>query len=142
MDELISWGLTNESFQRNVLNKINNFQRKTQGNKFINGFKAFLQSVTKLLFGGKSREELNQNGLAVLVMNTAGLLSAPVPDVTIKKTLKMAANSMTTEQVFDAVGALGTTPVSILHEAKLKGLIHEIVNKVRTPFPVSYTHLF
>ena len=144
--ELISWGLTNEAFQREILNKITDFQRSTVGNRFITGFKAFLNNVAKMIFrkrDGESSEaygkRINSNGLGVLIINTSGLLNAPVPETSISKTLRMAANSMTTEQVFDAVGQLGNTPISILQESKLRGLITEVINKVRTPFEIYET---
>lgn len=77
VQELITWGMTNEEFQRTVLSQIT-MPSKTQGNSLVNGMKAFVTKLIGLLFKGstKTEQQISVNGMTVLISNVSGLFKA------------------------------------------------------------------
>jgi len=77
VQEFISWGMTNQEFQRNVLAKVS-MESKTKGNALVDGMKAFIERVVGLLFKGSSKTdaEVAVNGMTSLISNVSGLFAA------------------------------------------------------------------
>jgi hypothetical protein len=134
VQEFVAWGMTNEGFQQQVLNRIS-VPHKTGGNKLVTGMKKFIETLTALLF--KPSEEIN-NGLQVLVSNVSGLMAASVENVSTNgSTLNMsqehvaAIDKFTTQDIFEA---LDNGAVSSVFADHLGGLLSGIVNKLHGPF--------
>lgn len=68
--ELVSWGMTNQAFQTEVLSKV---EMKSQNTgRLTNALKAFVTNIARFLFGKTGA--VRDNGLGVLLVNTAGLM--------------------------------------------------------------------
>lgn len=128
--ELVSWGLTNKDFQRDVLTKIT-MQSKTTGNKLVDGMKHFINSLAKFLF--KKPTEAQNNGLFVLVSNATGLMNYANQNKTSTDiNLSMAAE--TNVSTLDIHEALGDGTIDPAFDTHLKGLLKGIVEAIHGPF--------
>lgn len=137
--ELISWGMSNLEFQREVMNKVS-MQSKTTGNKLVQGMKLFIEKLTGLLFKGstKSAQEQMENGMAVLIANVSGLFHASAQTKTkVDLVLNQINNqngtvTYNTLDVFEALGnmSVSSTPVSPAFQVQLKTLLTSIVDKL------------
>jgi hypothetical protein len=72
IQEFVAYGLTNEEFQKGVLEKIS-MPSKTRGNTLLNGLQKFIATLTEMLLGRPDAEI--ENGMAVLVSNVSGLFT-------------------------------------------------------------------
>lgn len=95
--EFISWGMTNQKFQREVLSKVT-MQSKTRTTELVDGMQAFIQRIVGLLFKGsdKSRQAIAVNGMTVLINNVSGLFNQAAqakPEAAGKIKLSMVATT-------------------------------------------------
>lgn len=138
--ELVSWGLTNQDFQRDVLTKIQ-FQSKTSANVLITGMEKFIQAISKFLFRNPAAAQTN--GLSVLLTNAVGLL-AQVGQVKANHqgafTATMASiaagngpKTYTTEALYEGLGNIGTK-ANPAWDAHLRNLLNGMVQKLHGPF--------
>ena len=70
LDELLSWGMTNQAFQMEVLAKIN-MQSTTLG-KMVNGLQVFVANLANLL---GFKDVASADGLGVLIANVSALFA-------------------------------------------------------------------
>lgn len=141
--EFITWGMTNQDFQRNVLNKIT-MQSKTKKNTLVKGMKAFIDSLVGLLFKGsdKSRQAQTVNGMSILVGNVSGLFAAAAKSKTAAQAhLNLAQASDPMAQVrnygtLDILSALNGGNLTGSFESHLQDVTRSIVNKLHGPFGV------
>ena len=135
--EFISYGLSNTKFQREVLGKIF-YKSKTTGNRLVDGMKAFVSTVTSILFKGSAKNEqaILENGMTVLLQNVSGLFEAAANHEAKKvSTLRMAApaRDYTTLSMFDALRPAQSN-LAPSFEAHLQELLGGIVEKLHGPF--------
>jgi CBS domain-containing protein len=141
--ELISWGLTNQSFQTEVLKQIS--VPASVGNRLLNGVQAFVQKITGLLFKGspKSVNQRQATGMGLLLANTAGLFKAAAErrdtanrEQTFKYEDAMdSVQGMTTDQVYSALAdsPSGNKVTDPHHDNVLRTVLSNIVSKIYGP---------
>jgi hypothetical protein len=135
IQEFLAWGMTNADFQNTVLREIKLEKRTTLGNRFVTAMQEFIAKLSELLF--RKDPEVN-NGLTVLVENTAGLFMAAGEKDTqtapAELNLSQAAQPQriyTTQEVFDGLDNGAVSPSFGSHLAKVLG---GIVNGVYGPY--------
>jgi hypothetical protein len=139
IQEFVAWGMTNQSFQKDVLTKFK-FESKTKGNALIEGMKAFIEKVAALLF--KNPESMT-TGLGVLVTNVSGLMAqAAQTPTTITQSMATvnAVDNYTTVELFDAL----ESPNNVLAPSfnnKLKNLLTGIVDSLHGPLGSFHTEM-
>lgn len=142
--EVIAWGMTNQEFQRSVLNQVS-IKSKTQGNSLIKGMKAFIQNIVGILFKGSSKteKEIESNGVAVLIGNVSGLFyqaaqvknASESADVSTTNLAQAAAvDNYNTIDIYEALGKTDKTTVTTEFDTKLRDLLTGIVDKLHGPF--------
>jgi hypothetical protein len=134
--ELVSWGMTNQGFQEDVLKKVQ-FRSTTKGNPLVAGMKGFIDAIAKFLFKDPAASETN--GLSVLLSNVSGLLAQSAQTKAAKDlsfTAMMATVAAgngpvtyTTESLYEALGTLGATAHPVW-DSHLKGLLNGIVTSL------------
>lgn len=140
--ELVSWGLTNQGFQADVLKKLTmpNLREK---NSLLDGLRGFIDRVTGLLFRGsvKARDQRASTGLGLLVNHVSGLFAEAAKQYSATDTMTLKyedqvnpANSMTTHEVFDALADASPVRTSAVHAEKLTGLLSTIVAGLHGPY--------
>ncbi len=141
MQEFLAWGMTNTRFQEMILKQIS-MPSKTKGNPLVNGMKAFIASITKLLFGAQSGD-VQENGMAVFVSNVSGLFNEVGSG---EYTRGRGANMVLT--MSDPIGVLNTYSTLDIHNAlnagditsqfsdHLRDLLGGIVETLHGPFGV------
>tara|TARA_B110000902_G_scaffold77495_2_gene92134 strand:+ start:1339 stop:12039 length:10701 start_codon:yes stop_codon:yes gene_type:complete len=138
VDELIAWGLSNTSFQTEVLAKIilpapTGVEASVESalNKFI-GFMA------ELIWGKKANDGI-KTGLGLLIVNSSKLIDATLKNQnllqkTVPLNMPMAAPDPMTyssEQVFEALGKNSTLPpLDPAHSARLVSMMKKVVSAV------------
>ena len=134
--ELLAWGLTNQDFQKEVLGQVTVAQKDKS---ILDGLKGFIKSLTEMLFGSNS-PSLN-NGMANLVANSAVLFKEAAAAQQKRETMTHKyedavdhVNAMTSEQVFDSLGAIGNHKSDPAHAAYLKDLLAQTVDPVYGPY--------
>lgn len=133
IDELISWGITNQDFQVKVLSKVR-MPSKNKGNRLISGMKAFVETVAALLFRNPTTKQ--NHGLMVLVQNVSGLIASAEqakPKVAVNQSMAAvnAIDSFTTHDIFTA---LNTPDVDVAFRGHLSNLLGGIVEKLHGPY--------
>ena len=133
IDELVSWGITNQDFQVKVLSKVR-MPSKNKGNRLISGMKAFVETVAALLFRNPTTKQ--NHGLMVLVQNVSGLIAATEqakPTVAVNQSMAAVNNidSFTTHDIFTA---LNTSDVDAPFRGHLSNLLGGIVEKLHGPY--------
>lgn len=142
--ELISWGMSNLEFQRQVLNKVS-MKSTTTGNKLVMGMKRFIETLTGLLFKGstKTAAEQAENGMAVLIANVSGVFHTAIQT---RSKADLVLNQMntagqatphiySTTEIFDALAGVHTSStVSPGFGVQLKSLLQGIVDTLHGPF--------
>lgn len=148
--ELVSWGMTNASFQRLVLNKIT-IKSTTKGNSYIAASKAFIKSLVGILFStsDKSSQAIAVTGMSALIKNVSGLLEVAaqqkdqnqVPQVLPESVVRSMASQLgpdprtySTQDIYKALNASTATPVSVAFNEHLEGLLSGIVNTLHGTF--------
>lgn len=136
--ELVSWGLTNPAFQKEVLNQVT-LQPKTKKTALVKGMKVFIDALTGLLFRNstKSRQAQAVNGMTILVNNASGLFNqaaqnkAGARELTLAMSATNPAMGYSTRDIFDALGA--GTSTGPAQERHLLNLLDSIVLKLHGP---------
>lgn len=139
VDELISWGLSNQEFQTKVLREVTMaiaLPSQTQGIVSMNGMQAFLQAIRKFFFRATKVEPVTETGLAVLLANVSGLFAEA--NTAEQKTarninLSMAAQ-INTFSTLDIHEALDTGEVSDAFNDHLRNVLTNIVEKLHGSF--------
>lgn len=142
--EFISWGMTNQGFQREVVSKVT-MQSKTKRNELVQGMKAFIASIVGILFKGsdKSSQARTVNGMSVMVSNVSGLFYAASQQTSnVDLVLNSVAadpldlaNRLGTTQIFDAL--ISSNPDdqnSKEFSTHLTGVLETIVDTLHGPF--------
>lgn len=134
--ELLSWGLTNQDFQKEVLAQVTVAQKDKT---ILDGLKDFIKSLTEMFFGNNS-VNLN-NGMANLIANSAALFKEAGAAQQKRETMTHKyedavdhVNAMTAEQVFDALATVGNHKADPAHTAYLKDLMAQTVEPVYGPY--------
>lgn len=134
--ELVSWGMTNAEFQTQVLKQLT--QKEVRSNALTDGLKSFIQRLTFLLFR-KDTKQAQLTGMGMLINHTAGLLNEAAKLHAARDTLTLkydtafdAVNKMTTEEVYDALGA--AQGVSSTHDTRMRSLLAGIVTSLHGPY--------
>lgn len=147
VQELVAWGMTNEAFQRDVLSKLT-FKSKNSESIKTSGFKAFIQNLVNILFRGssKSKQEIAENGLAVLVANVSLVMEgakATKPSegggqgsTLILRQDSNAPTEYTTAQTFEALGHGATRPLDPGFQTHLLNMLQTVTGAVYGPFGV------
>lgn len=143
--ELISWGMSNLDFQRNVLNKVS-MKSTSAGNPLVTGMKRFIEALTGLLFKGSDKSAMQQqeSGMAVLIANASGLFHEAAKT---KSKADLVLNQLhngqagprifSTTEIYDALGNINTgthTSVTPGFSAQLRSLLQGIVDTLHGPF--------
>lgn len=142
--EFIAYGMTNLGFQKDVVSKTS-MQSKTRKNELVQGMKAFIQSITAILFRGsdRSRQAITVNGMSILVSNVSGLFNA-VSQAPSKADVLLNAQSvdpldaameLNTIQIMESIKSSNPdNQVSIAFEAQLNSVLANIVDKLHGPY--------
>jgi hypothetical protein len=140
--ELVAWGMNNEFFRKNVLEKIQ-MENKNKGNRLVTAFQSFIETITEAIFGKATgrRKEILESGMDVLITNFSGLLGqatetkGQAPTKSDGPSLAMAAineiQDLTTESLYNALDEGKVTPTFDTH---LRGLLTSIVDKLHGPY--------
>lgn len=137
--ELVSWGMSDIGFQRDVLAQIP-MAKSTVPNKIMSAMMEFIKVVSKFLgLPLTVKDEAGQevdNALAALIQDVSGLFEeAKNPNSesdTDTFSAKMEAiNNMTTQDVFEALDEGKVAPTFKEH---LEGLLSSISNKLHGPY--------
>lgn len=145
LDEFVTWGMTNQAFQNDVLTKF--YMKPADGTKsIVAGMVDFIKNITGLLFdqfkgtdGKALRKQVgkNENGMAILINDVTQLIAQSQASQTKKgnvtATASMAAkiNAMTT---LDIHHALDDGKVSREFQEQIGTVLISIVNKLHGPF--------
>ena len=134
--ELLSWGLSNQDFQKEVLAQVTVEQKDRS---ILDGLKGFIKSLTEMLFGANTPSA--NNGMANLIANSAVLFreAAQAQEKRAAMTHKYEdaidhINAMTAEQVFDALATVGNHRTDAVHAEYLRDLLAQTVNPVYGPY--------
>lgn len=135
LDEMIAFGMTNDLFQQRVLAQI------TMESK-VTGFKAFIQSLTKILFGGWAQKPEINTGMEVMIGNVTHLMALATQakaktdqNITLgiasEQAQQDSINSYSTLDIFNAIdnGTLDTK-----FQDQLRDLLGGMVEKLHGPF--------
>lgn len=138
LDELIAFGMTSDLFQQRVLAQI------TMESK-VTGFKAFIQSLTKILFGGWAQKPAINTGMEVMIGNVTHLMAMATQakaktDGTV--TLAMASpqaqqddiNNINSYSTLDILHALDNGTLQTSFQLQLGELLSGMVEKLHGPF--------
>lgn len=133
VEELVAYGMTNQGFQRDVLSKLQ--MATTAGERSAaSGLREFIRSLVKLLVSGvaKTREAMLENGLSILIANTAMVLELETKRVADEGKTYFAGptnpTTFTTEQVFDALGGLANGRANPVWDGHLRTVLAQVVD--------------
>lgn len=138
VQELVSWGMTNKGFQDSVLSQVS-VVTKTGSNRFVQGMKKFIDTITALLF--KPTQEVN-NGMAVLVSNVSGLFASATEQATQDQSTELNLSQESNEEVAavqsystqDTFMALDSGAVGSVFQGHLSNLLSGIVESLHGPY--------
>ena len=140
--ELISWGMTNQGFMRDVLNVMTFESQRKESSGLIKAMRKFINSVVGILFEGSTKTEKEQaaSALTALITNTSGLFyeAGVTRNQQTGLTLRQRATSQTamdTLQVFDSL-AQASKPMSQDQTARLQALVSGVMARLQGPFGV------
>lgn len=143
VQELVSWGMTNQAFQQEVLAKLHVRERTNRpgSNSLVDWFQSFIKKLLALVFpDNAARNKQAHSGLTVLVSNASGLIAQVKNDRAWPTGQDQEFNlsqvnplsrpwRYTTEELFDALGTqhaagigLGRQ-ISAAFSDKLKGTL-------------------
>lgn len=137
--ELIAWGMTNQEFQRTVLNQIS-INSKTRNNSLVKGMKVFIENLVGILFKGSKKSEKAQanSGMSVLIANVSGLFNQVAQTKERTNTGLNLAQGVTeainTYSTLDIYGALATEDTDSTFDNHLRDLLGGIVEKLHGPY--------
>lgn len=127
--ELISYGLTNERFQFLIKNI-----KVKRGNKVATGFKSFIASINKMVFGMHSKGN-QENAITRLATVTAALVEEQRKDnLVTKMEVDTQVNlqrieRMTSEDLFDGLGRQDSN-TNEAHTTHIKGVLSNLINSI------------
>lgn len=133
VQELVAWGMTNPALQQLLDSHL--MQTQNGGNKWVSGFKKFIDTLVQLVTG-KANPNLS-TGLNVLITNVTGLMAKSASGLDFKGYINqsMAAPlaSLKGEDMFDALGQIGHSTMSAGFQAKLRSTIRAMDESVHSP---------
>lgn len=145
LDEFISWGMTNEAFQRDILASMY-APSKSGGNRLLNGLQKFIKALTGLLGKAVGNPLFHEaeTGLALLVANVSGLVQAVAQTQGLQNPQEQteaasinrsmaAVDAFTTQAIHEAL-ADANRPLEPRFEAHLSELLSGIVDALHGPF--------
>jgi hypothetical protein len=135
VQELVAYGMTNPAFQ-GVLASMKHNTGNAE-NKWVSGLKAFIDTLVKLVF--KRDSDVAANGLTSLITNVSGLMAASANSRASRGYINqsMAAQpslaSLNGEEMYDALGQLGTTRLDPAFDASLRNTLNKMELSVHFP---------
>lgn len=141
VDELLAYGLTDETFQNEVLKKLS-VTSKNWGNKLVDGMTGLIKTIVNFLFkhDSKSQQQKAENGLTVLVANAAGLFAqAEQANRQAGKRMVNHAMASTGTQTYTMLGlhdalASPVHPLDATFNTHLRKVLTSIVDRLHGPF--------
>lgn len=131
--ELVSWGMTNQGFQEEVLK---NIQTEAPRSVFATGLQRFINTLTNLIFrNGTTAAE--RTGMGLLIANTSGLFAEAKTQMdqgglTLRYEDEVqSAQDMSTQEIFLALGSNKAN--SAAYQARLMNLLDGIVTNLHGP---------
>lgn len=142
VQEFITWGMTNQSFQAEVLNKIT-FASKTQKTTLVKAMTKFIDALAALVF--KNPDQNLNNGLRVLIDNVSGLAAAASKSDSVNTDINQsqASNPVDSYTTLDMHEALASES-KVLDPGfndHLRGLLKSIVGALHGPFGVIHAEM-
>ena len=137
--EFISWGMTNDAFQKDVMMQLDKVPSKIRSdNKLISGMEKFLKLITEALFGALVKDS-DYKGMSLLVSGVTGLLRDASEnglgdaDVEVTQNRSMADPTNHTYSTTDIFNGL-PNQVSDSFSEHAQGILKNIVEKLHGPF--------
>lgn len=142
LDEFVTWGMTNQAFQNDVLTKF--YMEPADGTKsMVAAMVDFIKNITGLLFSqfkgadGKALRQTNgktENGMAILINDVTQLLAqskATKPGMSATASMAAKIDAMSTMDLFHALddGKLGRD-----FQEGVGNLLASVVQKLHGPF--------
>lgn len=139
VQEFVAWGMTNQGFQRDVLNQFT-LQTKTSRNVLVKAMEALTNVLRDILFRGsdKSAQKIQVTGLKTLLANVSGLMATAEQareTVGTQRTLAME-DPVLDMDVADLFDGLRNTeqPLDVGFESHLRELLDKVVRPLHGPF--------
>lgn len=139
VQEFVAWGMTNQGFQRDVLNQFT-LQTKTSRNVLVKAMEALTNVLRDILFRGsdKSAQKIQVTGLKTLLANVSGLMATAEQareTVGTQRTLAME-DPVLDMDVADLFDGLRNTeqPLDVGFESHLRDLLDKVVRPLHGPF--------
>lgn len=139
VQEFVAWGMTNQGFQRDVLNQFT-LQTKTSRNVLVKAMEALTNVLRDILFRGsdKSAQKIQVTGLKTLLANVSGLMATAEQareTVGTQRTLTME-DPVLDMDVADLFDGLRNTeqPLDVGFESHLRELLDKVVRPLHGPF--------
>lgn len=134
LQEFIAWGMTNQSFQREVLGLVTT-QPRTKKTSLVNGMKSFVQTLVGILFQGstKNPSQIAVNGMTILINNVSGLINQANQDRIQHGPLNLshAVSQFNTRDIHIALNGDG---LSAEFNTQLSRLLAGIVHRLYGPW--------
>lgn len=131
--ELVSWGMTNQGFQEEVLKNIQ--VAATGRNPLLTGLQKFINTLARLV-GLNSAAD--RNGLGLLIANTSGLFAEAKRSMDQRQVMTLKyedalsdVDRMTTQEIFMELSSNRNS--SVAHTEHLSSLLDTIVEKLHGP---------
>jgi len=139
VQEFVAWGMTNQGFQRDVLNQFT-LQTKTSRNVLVKAMEALTNVLRDILFRGsdKSAQKIQVTGLKTLLANVSGLMATAEQareTVGTQRTLAMEdpVLDMDVADLFDGLRN-PEQPLDVGFESHLRELLDNVVRPLHGPF--------
>jgi len=139
VQEFVAWGMTNQGFQRDVLNQFT-IKTKTSRNVLVKAMEKLTTVLRDILFRGsdKSAQKIQVTGLKTLIANVSGLMATAeqARDVAgTQRTLAMEdpVLDMDVGDLFDALRQ-DDQPLEPGFENHLRTLLDDLVRPLHGPF--------
>jgi len=139
VQEFVAWGMTNQGFQRDVLNQFS-VQTKTARNVLVKAMEALTNVLRDILFRGsdKSAQKIQVTGLKTLLANVSGLMATAEQareSADTQRTLAME-DPVLDMDVADLFEGLRNTeqPLDVGFESHLRDLLDSVVRPLHGPF--------
>lgn len=139
IQEFVTWGMTNQEFQRLFLNQLE-MAEIPWANRFKDGMKAFIDKVVGILFAGSKRtpEQIDRNGMTIMIRNVSALFAATaeaqkgrVEGIITNAQQDTSLDHYTTQEVFSELDSGSLEPD---FGEQLSNLLDGIVTKLHGPF--------
>ncbi len=141
VDELMSWGLTNERFQREVLANITYRNALPTETDNISGLQGFIKAIKDILFAGLNIKDSTKadNAVAIVLANTSIIFSqtenggSQNTTTTKQKISKQESSdpvSFSHRRVFEALADKTGRGASLKHTARMRDALQSVVETV------------